>query len=100
MDLNILWLVPIAYMIHIFEEAPRFTYWAVKVRIIDSMNFTEFTIGNIFFMTYVLISISLAIFYTSEWAILVGLATAAWIFSNFMIHAYYTLRYGEYSPVL
>jgi hypothetical protein len=98
MDLNILWLVPIAYLIHIFEESPRFPAWAVKVRIITSMSFKEFALGNIIFMLYVLISVSLAVFYTSELTLVLGLSTVAWIFSNFLIHAYYTLRYGEYSP--
>lgn len=96
-DLSILWLVPIAYLIHIFEEAPRFVPWATK-RFGQPKNFKEFVVGNIFLMAYVLISVSLAIFYTNEWTIVIGLATAAWIFSNFLIHAYYTLRYGEYSP--
>ena len=98
MDLNILWLVPIAYLIHIFEESPRFPAWAVKIRMISSMSFGEFALGNIIFMAYVLISVSLAVFYTSELTLILGLSTAAWIFSNFLIHAYYTLRYGEYSP--
>lgn len=30
--------------------------------------------------------------------LILGLATAAWIFSNFLIHASYTLYTGEYSP--
>ena len=49
-------------------------------------------------MVYVLISVSLAIFYPSQWTLVLGLATAAWIFSNFLIHASYTLYTGEYSP--
>ncbi|MGC9516598.1 MAG: HXXEE domain-containing protein [Methanomicrobiales archaeon] len=98
MDLNILWLVPIAYLIHIFEESPRFPAWAVKVRMITSMSFGEFALGNIIFMAYVLVSVSLAIFYTSELTLVLGLSAVAWIFSNFLVHAYYTLRYGEYSP--
>ncbi len=98
MDLNILWLVPIAYLIHILEESPRFPAWAVKSRIITSMSFGEFALGNIIFMAFVLVSVSLAVFYTNQWTLVLGLATAAWIFSNFLIHAYYTLRYGEYSP--
>lgn len=98
MDLSILWLVPIVYLIHILEESPRFPAWAVKVRMITSMSFGEFALGNIIFMAYVLVSVSLAIFYTSEWTLVLGLSTAAWIFSNFLIHAYYTVRYGEYSP--
>ncbi|MGB9937228.1 MAG: HXXEE domain-containing protein [Methanobacterium sp.] len=98
MDLNILWLVPIAYFIHILEESPRFPAWAVKIRMIISMSFKEFALGNIIFMAYVLVSISLAIFYTSQLTLVLGLSTAAWIFSNFLIHAYYTVRYGEYSP--
>ena len=98
MDLNILWLVPIAYLIHIFEESPRFPAWAVHVKMITSMSFGEFALGNIIFMAYVLVAVSLAVFYTSELTLIIGLSTAAWIFSNFLIHAYYTLRYGEYSP--
>jgi hypothetical protein len=98
MDLNILWLVPIAFFIHIFEEAPRFVPWALKTKIIKSFNFKEFVLGNIIFMVYVLISVSLAVFYTSQWTLIIGLATAAWIFSNFLVHAYYTLRTGIYSP--
>ena len=58
MDLNILWLVPLAYFIHIFEESPRFPAWAVKIRMITSMSFGEFALGNIIFMAYVLISVS------------------------------------------
>ena len=98
MDLNILWLVPIAYLIHILEESPRFPAWAVHVKMITSMSFGEFALGNIIFMAYVLVAISLAVFYTSELTLILGLSTAAWIFSNFLIHAYYTLRSGEYSP--
>lgn len=96
-DLSILWLVPIAYFIHILEEGPRFIPWAMK-HYGAPKNFKEFLVGNIILMGYVLISVSLAIFYTNEWTIVIGLATAAWIFTNFLMHAYYTLRYGEYSP--
>lgn len=98
MDLSILWLVPIVYLIHIIEESPRFPAWSVKVGMITSMSFGEFALGNIIFMAYVLVSVSLAIFYTNQLTLVLGLSTAAWIFSNFLIHAYYTLRYGEYSP--
>jgi hypothetical protein len=97
MDLNILWLVPIAYMIHILEETPRFVPWAKKY-LGAPETFGQFVLGNIIFMAYVLISVSLAIFYPNEWTIILGLATAAWIFSNFLIHASYTLYTGEYSP--
>lgn len=49
-------------------------------------------------MAYVLISVSLATFYPREWTLVLGLSTAAWIFSNFLIHASLTLYTGEYSP--
>lgn len=49
-------------------------------------------------MAYVLASVSLAVFYPGEWTIILGLSTAAWIFSNFLIHASLTLYTGEYSP--
>jgi hypothetical protein len=97
MDLNILWLVPIAYLIHIFEETPRFVPWA-KRYLLSTMTFPEFILGNCIFMAYVLISVFLATSYPGEWTLVLGLSTAAWIFSNFLIHAYYTLSTGEYSP--
>ena len=97
MDLNFLWLVPVAYFIHIFEETPRFVPWAVKY-LGAPKNFTEFVVGNVIFMVYVLISVSLAIFYPSIWTLVLGLSTAAWIFSNFLVHAFFTLRTGEYAP--
>ena len=97
MDLNILWFVPLAYFIHILEESPRFVPWATKY-LGAPETFGQFIVGNVIFMVYVLVSVSLAIFYPSEWTLILGLSTAAWIFSNFIIHASYTLYTGEYSP--
>jgi hypothetical protein len=97
MDLTILWLVPVAYLVHILEESPRFVPWATKY-LGAPETFGQFALGNIIFMAYVIIATSLAIFYPSELTLVIGLSAAAWIFSNFLIHAYYTLRTGEYSP--
>ena len=97
MDLSILWLVPVAYLIHILEESPRFVPWAVKY-LGAPETFGQFVVGNVIFMAYVVIATSLAVFYTNEWTLIIGLSAAAWIFSNFLIHAYYTLRTGIYSP--
>jgi hypothetical protein len=97
MDLNILWLVPVAYFVHILEESPRFVPWATRY-LGAPETFGQFVLGNVIFMVYVIIATSLAIFYPSEITLIIGLSTAAWIFSNFLIHAYYTLRTGEYSP--
>ena len=97
MDVTILWLVPIAYCIHIVEETPRFVPWAKRYLSAPS-TFAQFVLGNIIFMVYVLAFISLAIFYPGEWTLILGLSTAAWIFSNFLIHASLTLYSGEYSP--
>ncbi|MBN1167008.1 MAG: HXXEE domain-containing protein [Methanospirillaceae archaeon] len=97
MDLTILWLVPIAYFIHILEETPRFVPWAKRYLSAPS-TFPQFVLGNVIFMVYVLAFVSLAVFYPSEWTLILGLSTAAWIFSNFLIHASLTLYTGEYSP--
>ena len=97
MDLNILWLVPAAYFVHILEESPRFMPLALKY-LGAPETFGQFVIGNVIFMAYVIIATSLAIFYTNEWTLILGLSAAAWIFSNFLIHAYFTLRTGIYSP--
>ena len=97
MDLNILWFVPAAYFIHILEESPRFVPWAQKY-LGAPKTFGQFVLGNVTFMAYVIITISLSIFYTSQWTLIIGLSAAAWIFSNFLIHAYFTLRTSVYSP--
>jgi hypothetical protein len=97
MDLNILWLVPVVYAIHIMEETPRFVPWAIR-HFSAPKTFGQFVFGNVMFMAYVIIAAFLATTYTSEWTLVLGLSTAAWIFSNFTIHAYYTLTTGEYSP--
>ena len=97
MDLTILWLVPIAYCIHMVEETPRFVPWARRYFSAPS-TFAQFVLGNVIFMVYVLAFISLAVFYPGEWTLILGLSSAAWIFSNFLIHASLTLYTGEYSP--
>ncbi|MBP1928912.1 hypothetical protein J2741_001459 [Methanolinea mesophila] len=97
MDATILWLVPIAYFIHILEETPRFVPWAKRYLSAPS-TFGQFVLGNVIFMAYVLAAVGLAIFYPGEWTLVLGLSTAAWAFSNFLIHASLTLYTGEYSP--
>ena len=90
-------MVPLAYGIHIIEETPRFVPWAKRYLSAPS-TFAQFVLGNVIFMAYVLVSVFLATFYPGEWTLVLGLATAAWIFSNFLIHASLTLYTGEYSP--
>lgn len=97
MNLTILWLIPVAYFVHILEESPRFVPWAIKYFGAPE-TFGQFIIGNVIFMAYVIVATSLAILYPNEWTLILGLSAAAWIFSNFLIHAYYTLRTGIYSP--
>ena len=97
MDVTILWLVPIAYCIHMVEETPRFVPWAKRYLSAPS-TFPQFVLGNVIFMVYVLAFVFLAVFYPSEWTFILGLSTVAWIFSNFLIHASLTLYTGEYSP--
>ncbi len=97
MDVTILWLVPIAYFIHILEETPRFVPWAKRYLSAPS-TFAQFVLGNVIFMVYVLVAVGLATLYPSEWTLVLGLSTAAWAFSNFLIHASLTLYTGVYSP--
>ncbi len=44
MDLTILWLVPVAYFVHILEETPRFVPWAIKYLLCD------FSFGYCFYL--------------------------------------------------
>ena len=97
MDVDILWLVPIIYFIHIIEETPRFVPWAKRYFSAPS-TFAQFVLGNVIFMAYVIISVFLATMYPDEWKMVLRLSTVAWIFSNFLIHAFFTLYTGEYSP--
>jgi hypothetical protein len=76
MDGNILWVVPIAYFIHIIEETPRFVPWAKRYFSAPS-TFAQFVLGNVIFMAYVLLSVCLATFFPSEWTLVLGLSTAA-----------------------
>ena len=85
------------YVIHIIEETPRFVPWATRYLSAPS-TFAQFILGNVIFMAYVLLAVSLATVYPGEWTLVLGLSTAAWIFSNFVIHASLTLYTGEYSP--
>lgn len=98
--LDVLWLVPLAYAAHIVEEAPRFVPWTKRYAWLFTSRFTPrlFVLGNAIWMVYVLISVILAQAYPSSWTIVLGLSTAAWIFSNFLLHAALTLTSGTYSP--
>lgn len=100
MDINILWLVPLSYAIHIVEESPRFVPWTKNYPWLFPTNYTvrKFIFGNCLFMTYVLVSVFLATAYQSQWTLILGLSTAGWIFANFILHASTTLYSGEYSP--
>jgi len=102
MSIQILWLVPVAYAIHILEEIPRFIPWTKKYPWLFTSRFTMplFIVGNAVFMTYVLISVFLATTYPSEWTFILGLSTASWIFANFLIYAVMTLYTGVYAPGL
>ncbi len=46
MDLTILWLVPVAYFVHILEESPRFVPWAVE-HFGAPETFGQFVLGNV-----------------------------------------------------
>ena len=100
MNPNVLWLVPLAYAIHMAEETPRFIPWTKRYAWLFTDRFTMplFLFGNGVFMAYVLVSVYLATTRTSEWTLIWGLSTAAWLLVNFLQHALLTLVSGEYSP--
>ncbi len=102
MSTQILWLVPVAYAIHILEETPRFVPWTQKYPWLFTSRFTMplFIVGNAIFMAYVLIAVFLATTFPSQWTFILGLSTASWIFANFLLHAVMTLFTGVYAPGL
>ena len=99
MALQILWAIPVAYAIHIAEEAPRFVNWTKSYpKWFPDFTTRRFIFGNSVWMTYVIVSVVLAIYHPATWTLILGLSTASWIFSNSWLHIVTTLRSGTYSP--
>jgi len=76
MDLNILLLVPTADFIHSIEKTGKVCPLGNKIVTAPS-TFTQFVLGNVIFMAYVLTPVFPATFYPGEWTLIPGLFTAA-----------------------
>ena len=99
MELQILWAIPLAYAIHIAEESPRFVKWSKNYpKWFPDFNTRRFIFGNTVWMTYVLVSVILAIYHPETWTLMLGLSAASWIFANSWLHIFTTLKSGIYSP--
>ena len=100
LDMMILWLVPLAYTIHIFEEYPRFVSWTKQYTWLFSSRWDRkfFIDANIMYMAVILGLVALATLFPNTYTLILGLATATWIFTNFLLHAAPTLADGAYSP--
>lgn len=97
MNLNVLWLIIIAQLIHVgIEENPRFVEWAKTFQ--PDFDRRQFLLGNAVIGAYMLIAVGLAVFLPGKWTLALGLSTASYIVFNFIYHAATTLAYKVYSP--
>jgi len=94
---QVIWLLPIGYIIHFFEELPRFPEWANK-HLKKPYTKTKFITENIVLWILVMIPVLITAYFTFFIAILLILSAAAGFFMNMIFHVYFTLRTREYSP--
>ncbi|HYK87558.1 MAG TPA: HXXEE domain-containing protein [Acidobacteriota bacterium] len=95
------WLFPIAYALHILEEAPQFPSWAQRYA---SQAFTPRD-----FLTINSVGIALAVLYAllisrypRKWSVILffSLGLAPGMFFNILFHVGATAAYGVYCPGL
>lgn len=94
---QVIWLLPIGYIIHFFEELPRFPEWANK-NLKKPYTRTKFITENIVLWTLVMIPVLITTYFTYFIAILLILSAAAGFFMNMIFHVYFTVKTREYSP--
>lgn len=90
-------LAPVAYAVHIAEEAPRFVVWTRLYPGLFSKTLStgEFVATNAVLMLVVLAAVALC---RRRSLAVAGLAVASWQFSNAVFHIALTLTSGVYSP--
>lgn len=95
---RLIWLFPLAYVLHITEESHGFADWVTQV-IGGKMRVSVFYINNAVFMVILLTLCTLASRKQKTWStFLLFLWTSAQIFWNFVFHIYAEFSFNAYSP--
>jgi hypothetical protein len=83
-------LAPAAFLLHVFEEAPRFVAWTRLYPSVfsNTLSNTVFAVTNIVYMLIVVVAVVLCAFRS---AVTLGLAVIAFLFSNALFHIAFTV---------
>ena len=94
-----LWLVPIAFLIHLIEEI-AFNFWEWEINYLGAeWPFSDFIIFNLILMVLYFVLIILHHFWTNRPTALIALIAFLGVqFHNAIFHLYFTIYYGVYSP--
>jgi hypothetical protein len=90
-------LAPVAYVVHIAEEAPRFGPWTrlYPDRFSKTLTTGDFVATNVVLMFVVLTAVALCL---RRSLVVAGLSGASWEFSNAVFHIGLTVSSRIYSP--
>src|SRR5215475_2078583 len=94
---NLILLAPLAYLLHIAEEAPGFVAWTRLYPNLFSPTLSDkdFVVTNAVLMLAV---VSAVVLCWRRSVVLAGLSVVVWQLSNAVFHVALTLRAGIYSP--
>ena len=92
-----IWLLPILYIIHFFEELPRFPVWATE-SLGKPYTRPKFIVENLVLWVICTGSVFIAVYVPGRLGTILVLSAAAGFFLNVIFHATFTLKTGVYSP--
>ena len=90
-------LAPIAYVLHILEEAPSFVAWTRLYPgwFSPTLSQTAYVVVN---AVYMLLVVGAVLLCARRSAVTLGLAAILFLFSNAVFHIAFTVLSGTYSP--
>jgi hypothetical protein len=95
---RLLWAFPIAFVLHIAEEAPAFSSW-VEHTLGGEISLGAFAVNNAGFMVVLVALVVLAVRVQKPWATaLLFFWVSGQQFWNFVFHLYTQILFGDYSP--
>ncbi len=92
-----IWGLPILYIIHFFEELPRFADWATEY-LGKPYTKSKFIAENIVLWMLLTVSVLMTLYMPGKAGIILVLSAAAGFFLNMIFHVFFTLKTGIYSP--
>lgn len=91
------WLLPFLYIVHFFEELPRFPIWATE-SLGKPYTRTKFIVENIVLWLILAVSVLIVVYLPGKVGTILVLSAAAGFFLNMIFHAVFTIKTGVYSP--